>query len=61
MGLETFSAHLILKKWEKVRKEAGKMLVQCHLSHPVHVTLSGERRVVAEEGKRKVILMGRME
>lgn len=35
--------------------------MQYHLSHPVHVTVRGERKVVAEEGKRKVILTGRME
>lgn len=49
------------KRKKKKRKEGRGIVVQYHLSHPVHVTLRGERKVVAEEGKQKVILRGRME
>lgn len=35
--------------------------MQYHLSHPVHVTIRGERKVVAGEGKWKVILTGKTE
>jgi len=59
LGLKTFSAHLFFFK-KKKEKKLGEFLYSIIL-----VILStwpfGERKVVAEEGKRKVILTGRME
>lgn len=47
-----------LKKGEKIRKEAGEMLVQYQFGHPVHVTIRGERKVVAEEGRGRWVSWG---